>query len=103
MTGARYRWTASLGIFLGGVSTVLTATALLPFRILDDRLAGLVWVISSMLGIWVSLMSLFLHTDHPDRESPLNHRAAGYVAIALNCWPWVLFVWVCWFVRLGPP
>ena len=102
MTGARYRWTASLGIFLGVVTTLLTSSAFLPFRLPNERLASIISFVASMIGVGVSLVSLFLHTDHPDRESPLNHRAAGYVAVALNCWPWVLFVWLLWFVRLGP-
>jgi hypothetical protein len=101
MMGASYRWTASFGIFLGGVTTVLMISALLSIRIRDDLLACIVWFCVSLLGVTVSLVSLFLHPDHPDRESPLNHRALGYVGVALNGWPWVLFLWFCWLSRLA--
>ena len=103
MTGAGYRWTASFGIFLGGVTTALMISAFLPFRFRDELLATIVWFSMSLLGVAVSLVSLFLHADRPDRESPLNHRSLGYVAVALNGWPWILFVWVCWLVRLTLP
>ena len=101
MTGASYRWTASFGMFLGGVTTVLMALALLPFHFPDERLAFVVWFTASMAGVGLSLVSLFLHSDHPDLESPLDHRASGYVGVALNVWPWVLLCWMVWFIRLG--
>jgi hypothetical protein len=100
MTGAGYRWTASFGIYLGGITTLLTASALLPFRLPDERLVSIVWFIASLLGVGVSLVSIFLHPDRPDRESPLNHRAAGYVAVALNGWPWLSLFWLGWFIRV---
>jgi hypothetical protein len=103
MTGAGYRWTGSFGIFLGCVTTLLSLPAILPREILDLRLSFAVWFFASMLGVGVSLVSLFLHPDRPDRESPLNHRAVGYVAVALNAWPWPSLFWLGWFIRLGPP
>ena len=85
-----YRWTTSLGLFLGGVTTYFFAREHLlhPLR---DRLL-IVGVISSLLGIAASLLGLFLHPSNPDKGNLLEHRGAAMVAIGLNLWPWSVVV-----------
>ncbi len=90
-------------MFLGAISSLLTAQILLAPTLLSLQLSILVWLVVSLLGVAVSLTSLFLHSVAPDRKSLLDHRGVGYLAVALTSWPWLLNVWLLWFVSVGPP
>jgi hypothetical protein len=91
MTGASYRWLATLGIFMGAVSTTLTGVTIFRPHALDLR-----------LSFGVSLASLFLHPDRPEEAPPLNHPCVGYVAVAMTAWPCLVGMGLMWFLRLAP-
>jgi hypothetical protein len=97
-----YRWAASGGLFFGGISAALTFEQLLPFHVLDVRLACPVILAASLAGVGTSLLALFLH---PEEAFPtlLGHRAVAFVGIGLSSWPWMLMVWILWFLEIGPP
>ena len=78
-----YRWTASGGLFFGSISTALIFEVLLPFHVLNSRVAVPVILAASLTGVATSLVALF---QHPDEAFPtlLGHRAVAFVGIGLS-------------------
>jgi len=83
-----YRWTTSFGLFLGGVTTFCFGRNILLSPLLHHFL--IIGIFSSMIGIAVSLVGLFLQPTKPDKDNLLEHRGAAMVAIGLNLWPWAV-------------
>lgn len=102
MTGAAYRWTVSFTLFVGAVTMVLAVLLIRKPDELDQKLALHVGFFLSNFGVALSVMAQLLHADHPDRDSLLNHRAAGFISLVLNFFPWVLFTGLTWFIQLPP-
>jgi hypothetical protein len=96
------RWAASGGLFFGSLSTVLIFEELLPFHVLDSRVAVAVILAASLAGIATSLVALF---RHPEEAFPtlLGRQAVALVGIGLSSWPGFLMGWWLWFLEIGPP
>jgi hypothetical protein len=98
-----YRWSASSGIFFGSISTALLVEEALRFHLVAHRHAFVVFLGASFVGIATSLVALFLHQDEDELSTLLGHRAVAFIGIGLSSWPWVLMVWLLWFLDIGPP
>ena len=98
-----YRWAASSGLFFGSISTVLLLEEMLHLLILSSRCSFAVFLGASLMGVAASLVALFLHREEEAVPTLLGHRAAAFIGIALSSWPWVLMVWLNWFLAVGPP
>ena len=86
-----YRWATSLGLFLGGLTTFLVARELMFPRFKDFVF---IWFVgSSVMGVCVSLVAMAARPSERDPENLLDHRAAAFIAIGLNLWPWAWFLW----------
>ena len=90
MTGASYRWMASAALFSGSVATLLSVAMLLSQDLINREPMFAVVLVSSIVGVGLSVVSQFFYTEQPDRESPLNHQTATLIAVGLNTWPWAL-------------
>jgi hypothetical protein len=98
-----YRWTVSGGLFLGVLTTGLVGAAFLLPGALNPRLSFAVGVFGSLTGIGLSMTALLLHPSNPDPVNSLEHGAPVFLALGLNCWPWLPHLMIPWFLAAGPP
>ncbi len=98
-----YRWAASSSLFFGAFSTVLALEEVLPFPLLARRGSFAVFLGTSLIGIAVSLLALFLYPESERPPTRLSRRMTAFIGLGLNFWPWLHAVALLWFLQIGPP